>query len=126
MKPSTSLDLTLLASLFVQKASCHCASLNASMLCFSICRLPSLFSIHSILWTSSMMLSTMSSSDLTRSVLQLSWCRPSVLSLDIALASTFFLPEICSNWMSNCCSSNAQWSSTRLDMSSVKNGASGF
>ena len=36
-----------------------------------------------------------------------------------------FAQEV-SNQMSNCCSSKAQWSSTRLDIPVVKNGASGL
>ena len=36
------------------------------------------------------------------------------------------LPEVCLNWMSNCCNSKAQWSSTGLDIPVVKKGTSGL
>ena len=70
------------------------------------------------------MFSTMLSSVASALSLPLSWYRPMGLSLDIVSTTTFFLLEMCSNRMSNCCSFRAQWSSTGLDIPVVKNGAS--
>ena len=42
------------------------------------------------------------------------------------ICNRIFLPWICWNLMSNCCSSRAHLSSTELDMPVVKNGASGL
>ena len=69
---------------------------------------------------------TMSSTADGMSSLSLFWYRPSVLSLDMASATTFLLCWKCLNLMSNCCSSRAHLSSTGLDMQVVKNGASGL
>ena len=112
-------------TLLLQNLSCCCYFFSTSKLSFLTLQV-SFFGEESAKWTSSIMFSTTSSIVDGSSSLSLFLYRPSVLSLEMASATTFHLPWICWNLMLNCCSSRAHLSSTGLDMPVVKNGASGL
>ena len=104
MKSGSGLALISL-TFFFQKLS-HCCSLQ-STLRFSLSILTVVYIVEWVLCISSKIFSTASSSDSWASLISLSWHNPIVLSLEITSATTFFLPLMCSNFMLNCCSSNA-------------------